>query len=388
MIFLGVNLLVFLINLLLFLYAKKIVSFFNDGEENATKTNVFKLFNILFFIFHLLDLIFSNYADDFINVGYSLITIYVGFLAFEVFAYFNRKKFGNKKTSGNGKVTYEDNYNSRINNVIVFTILFIVIIIAILKIWHMESSLQQTGFIGIILAFLALTSSHWLPNIISGLTLMNSNHITKGDIIRFDNTLYSVFDIGFFYTHLLDIKHNARVLIENALLSKKQITNLSKKASLEGFRDSIVYNIGYPPAGSEKAYDNYINSFESIFKEIFEEIEGNESFKLNFKSGYDLFMIEAADYALRYEFSFYYTPIKVSTTANIRKFFSTRNRLNALVQKKAHIKGISLSTPLLIRHSDEELPIQCTETEHSTLSPADLSGPSRETQREDTPTAR
>jgi len=351
MIYLSINFAIFLINLLLFLYAKRIVSYFNYGEENAAKTNLFKLFNILFFIFHVLDLIFSNYADDFINIGYSLITVYIGFVVFELFAFFNRKKFGVKKSNNNGKVIYEDNYNSRINNIIIFVFLFIVIIIAILKIWHMESSLQQTGFIGIILAFLALTSSHWLPNIISGLTLMNSNHIAKGDIISYDGMLYSVFDIGFFYTHLLDIKHNARVLIENASLSKKQITNLSKKASLEGFRDSIIYNIPYPSADTEKEYDSYINSFESIFKEIYEEIEGNESFKLNFKSGYDLFMVETADYALRYEFSFYYMPIKVSTTANIRKLLSTKYKLNALVQKKSHFKGISLSTPMLIEQT-------------------------------------
>jgi small-conductance mechanosensitive channel len=212
----------------------------------------------------------------------------------------------------------------------------------------MESSLQQTGFIGIILAFLALTSSHWLPNIVSGLTLMNSNHIVKGDIVKFEDSVYSVFDIGFFYTHLLDIKHNSRVLIENSVLSKKEITNISKKAGLQGYRDSIVYNIAYPPMTTEKAYDDYISSFESIFEEIFEEIDGNENYALNYKSKYDLLLIETADYALRYEFFFYYKDLKVSTTANIRKTFSTKFKLNALVQKKSHLRGISLSTPMLI----------------------------------------
>jgi len=347
MVFLTMNLLVFLVNLTLFLNAAKLVAFFNNGEKNEAKTNLFKLFNILFFLTHAADIFFAAYADDFINVGYSLIVIYGGFIVFEVLSYLNRKKFGTKKTVNEQEV-YEENYNSRINNIIIFSILFIVTIIAILKIWHMESSLQQTGFIGIILAFLAFTSNHWLPNIIAGLTLMNSKHIAKGDVVKFDEQIYSVFDIGFFYTHLLDIKHNARVMVDNTTLSKKEIANLSKRASLQGYRNSLIYNISYPPMEGEEAYEDYINSFESIFSEIYEEIKDNDNYMINYKSKYELFLIETADYALRYEFSFYYQDFKVSSTANIRKLFSTKHKLNALVQKKAHLKGISLSTPMLI----------------------------------------
>jgi hypothetical protein len=348
MTFLAINLSIFFTNLILFLYAKKITDFFNNGEEDQSKANTFKLFNILFFLAQMLDLFFQAYSDDFIKFGYSLVVVYIAMLIFETFSYLNRIKFGNKKALNNDKIVHEDNYNTRINNIIIFVLIFILSIIIILNIWHMESSLQQTGFIGIILAFLAFTSNHWLPNIISGLTLMNSNHIAKGDIVKFEDEVYSVFDIGFFYTHLLDITHNSRVLIENAILSKKEITNISKRAGLQGYRDSIVYNIGYPPMTTEKAYDNYINSFESIFEELFEEIDGNENYALNYKSKYDLLLTETADYALRYTFYFYYKDLKVSTTANIRKTFSTKFKLNALIQKKAHLQGISLSTPMLI----------------------------------------
>jgi hypothetical protein len=362
--FLTINLTLFIINLLLFLYASKISAFFNNGEEDHAKANTFKLFNILFFIAHILDLFFQTYSDDFINFGYSIVAVYVAMIIFEIFSYLNRIKFGYKKALNNDKVVYEDNYNTRINNIIIFVLIFILSIITILKIWHMESSLQQTGFIGIILAFLAFTSNHWLPNIISGLTLMNSNHIAKGDIIKFEDNVYSVFDIGFFYTHLLDITHNSRVLIENAILSKKEITNISKKAGLQGYRDSIVYNIAYPPMTTEKAYDDYINTFESIFEEIFEEIEGNENYALNYKSKYDLLLTETADYALRYTFYFYYKDLKVSTTANIRKTFSTKFKLNALVQRKAHLKGISLSTPIIkIENAIEESADENTKSE-------------------------
>jgi len=354
MIFLSIHISIFLINLILFLNAKRITAFFNNGEGNQRKTNILKLFNIMVFITLILNMFFKAYVDDFLNFGSSLVTIYIAFLIFEGLSYLNRVKFGNRRILNDGKVIYEDNYNSRINSIIISILLFFLSIITILKIWHMESSLQQTGFIGIILAFLALTSSHWLPNIISGLTLMNSNHISKGDIIKFHNDIYSVFDVGFFYTNLLDIKHNSRVLIENTILSQKEITNLSKRAGLEGYRDSIIYNIAYPPMESEKAYDAYIHNFESIFKEVFQEIEGNESFAINHKSNYDLLLIETANNALKYQFFFYYKELKVSSTVNVRKLFSTKCKLNALIQKKAHLRGISLSTPLLIEEVGRE----------------------------------
>ena len=86
----------------------------------------------------------------------------------------------------------------------------------------------------------------------------------------------------------------------------------------------------------------------TLVKEINKEIEGNDRYDIHYKSGYELFLIETADYSLRYEFSFYYKELNVSSTANIRKMFSTRFKINAIVQKKAHLRGIGLGTPMLI----------------------------------------
>jgi small-conductance mechanosensitive channel len=218
----------------------------------------------------------------------------------------------------------------------------------------MESSLQQTGFIGMILAFLAFTSAHWLPGIISGLTLMNTNHIAKGEIIKFDHKIFSVFDIGFFYTTLLNEMENSRVIIDNKSLSQKEITNLSKKASLDGLRIALIYNISYPSEKikTEKEYDSFINNFKSIFPEIMDEAEKNKDLKVNVKSGYELFLIEAGDYALSFKFTFYLEDLKnISSTKNVRKYFATKHRLNEIIQKKAHLRGISLATPILIEGS-------------------------------------
>ena len=347
--FIAINIAIFIFNVLLFLNAGKVVTFLNHGEENKRKTIVFKVFNILFLLTHGLDLIFQEHASSIISVGYSLISVYIGILVFEIISYFNRIKFGTKIKSGE-TTKYDENYNVKINNIFIFVVVASIVILNLLKIWDMESALEQKGFIGIVLAALLFTSAHWLPNIFKGLTLMNSNRVSKGDVIRMQSRYYIIFDMGLQYTRLLDVESNKRVLLENAKFSENRISNISKKASTVGYRESIEYNIGYPSLEivTEEEYDKHINRFKSIFKEIYEEIEGNKEFKIDIDAGYELFMVEAGDFALKYKFSFYYSDFsKLSTTGAIRKILSSKHRLNELVQKKAHLKGISLATPSL-----------------------------------------
>jgi len=347
--FIAINIIIFMLNVLLFLNAKKVVTFLNHGEENKKKTLIFKIFNVLFLITHALDIFFKEYDSSIISVGYSLVTIYIGILAFEIISYFNRIKFGNKKDN-NGNISYETNYNVNINNIFIFVVIFSLVILNLLKIWSMESALEQKGFIGILLAALLFTSAHWLPNIFKGLTLMNSNRVSKGDVLRMNGRYYIVFDMGLQYTRLLDVESNKRVLLENAKFSGNQISNLSKKASTVGYRDSIYYNVSYPSLDikDEKLYDKEINKFKSIFKEIYDEIKDNKDIKVDIDAGYELFMVETGDFALKYKFSFYYSDLsKLSSTKAIRKVLSAKYRVNELVQKKAHLRGISLATPNL-----------------------------------------
>jgi len=344
------NIIIFLLNILLYFKAKKVVTFLNHGEEDSVKTSIFKTFNIILLITHLLDLIFQEYALNIINIGYTVVTIYIGAVFYEVISYFNRKKFGSKKQL-NDKIKYEETYQTKINNIFIFIIIFSLVLVNILKLWGMESALEQKGFIGIILAGLLFTSAHWLPNIFKGLTLMNSNRISKGDVIILNHRIYIVFDMGLQYTRLLNVENNKRVLLENSKFSENQISNLSKKASMEGYRVSIYYNVSYPSEKlkTEEEYDKEINKFKTIFKDVFEEIEDNKEYKIMTNKGYDLYLVEAGDYALKWKFSFYYEDFpKGASTGAIRKILSSKYRLNELIQKKAHLKGISLATPDLV----------------------------------------
>jgi len=362
--FILINLTIFVVNILLFINAKKTVTFLNHGEENKKKTMIFKTFNIILFVTHMLDLTFQEYATNIINVGYAIVYIYVGVIAYEVMSYYSRKKAGTKRETkkeeiikdkdGNEETvttkifTYDENYNTRINNIFIFVFVSALVVLNLLKLWGMESALEQKGIIGVILAALLFTSAHWLPNILKGLTLMNSNRVSKNDVIRMNHRFYIVFDMSLQYTRLLDVESNKRVLLENKQFSESKISNLSKKASMDGYRDYIEYNVGYPSLDikDEVAYDKHINKWKSIFEEIFETIEEDKNLKV--KNKYELFMVETGDYAIKWRFSFYYEDFgKLNSTGAIRRVLSSKFRLNEMIQKKAHLRGISLATPTL-----------------------------------------
>ncbi len=349
-----INLSLFTLNLILFLNAQKVVTYLNHGEENLTKTKMFKGFNILFLITHLMDLIFSDYAQTIIHVGYSLITFYLAFIAYEGASWFNRVKFGSKKKEpkdkpdNNEPSVYDDNYNTKINNIFIFLSIFAITLVTILNQWNMESALEQKGVLGIILAALVFTSNLWFPNIFKGLSLMNSNRVGKDDVVRINKKIFIVYDMSLQYTTLHDVMSNKRVILENSIFSSNQIANLSKRASSEGYRDYIDFKIAYPSQDitTELEYDKHINKWKKIFEETYAKLDDNKSLKI--RPMYDLKLIEPGDFALTWRFSFYYEEFgKMNSTGAIRRVLASKYELLEIIQKKAHIKGISLSTPVL-----------------------------------------
>lgn len=440
------NLFIFILNILLFLNAKKVVTYLNHGEENKRKTMIFKIFNVLLLLTHGADILFKEYASDIISIGYTVILLYISFIFYEVMSYYNRIKVGTKKESVGSiivKMTkeeiekekfeqlrskakelitrtekeienvedindiliyidsfknslvdknsniieinksidiltekrkdlgleeikfeiiedkttktikqktskYETNFNTRINNIFILVFVASITIIIFLKLWNMESALEKKGLIGVALAALLFTSAHWLPNILKGLTLMNSNRMSRYDVVRMNHRFYIIYEIGLQYTQLRDIKSNKSVLLENSIFSENKIANLSRRVSLDGYRDSIQFNLGYPSMDitSEKEYDKNIEQWKSIFTEIYDMLPELKDIKVTNK--YELFMIDPGDNAIKWEFSFYYEDFgKLNTTGAIRRVLSSRYRLIELIQKKAHLRGISLSTPTL-----------------------------------------
>ncbi|MDF1881386.1 mechanosensitive ion channel family protein, partial [Sulfurimonas sp. MAG313] len=304
---LGVHTLVIVINLLLFAFAKPLVSIFTSKPDDGLQLSVFRVLNFFFFFFHLIDLgliiLNQDYQNFFSNLALMLVSIYFSVFLFSFLSFLSRKKFGLEKKLDE-KTLYIETYNSRLVDIIILVFISVISLYIIIDIWDFDSLLQTTGIFGIAAAFLALTNQIWAPDMFYGLVILNSKMLEDGDVIQFgDNSdEYIINKVTFIYTILLDVRNNHRTLIKNSKLVDHRVDNLSKKASTDGLRMKLSYKIGYPKKEE-------IQDFKKRINEMFEEVNSialaDDEIKINENIPFEWYLHETGDYALEYNLFFY-----------------------------------------------------------------------------------
>ncbi|MCF6340428.1 MAG: mechanosensitive ion channel family protein [Sulfurimonas sp.] len=338
-------------NLVLLLLSKYIVSLFKTKSENEFQLTLFRVLNLLFLFFHILDFILvmfqKNYEYIFSHIALTLVTIYVSVLFFNAFSYFSRRKFGIKKTYDDN-VTYIDTYSSRLVDIISVVLVSIISLYIILDIWNFDSLLKTSGIFGIIIAFLALTNQIWAPDMFYGMVILNSKMLEDGDVVQFsdDGDEYIISRVTFIYTILLDVRNNHRTLIKNSKLLESKVDNLSKKASTDGLRIKLSYKIGYP---KKCDFDKFKKDVNSMFDDVNQISIEREEIKINDKVPFEWYLNETGDYALCYDLYFYLESLpSTKVTRTVRSFLlKTPNLINEEVYNASLKYDIDLSTPLL-----------------------------------------
>lgn len=353
---LGLHATVFTINLLLLLFASPIVRLFRTGGDSDFQLSLFRGLNILFLLFHLLDLALivwhKDYQNFFARLAWSLVTIYAGVFIFGFFSFLSRKKFGVQKRFEDN-VKYIDTYNSRLMDIIVLVAISIFSLYLLVDIWDFDSLLQTTGIFGIVAAFLALTNQIWAPDMFYGMVILNSKMLEDGDVIQFssDGDEYIINKVTFIYTILLDVRNNHRTLIKNSKLVDAKIDNLSKKASLDGLRMRLSYKIGYPPAQEITAFKKRI---DAMFSEVYQRCITHEEIKVNEKLEFEWYLSATGDYALEYTLYYHLQTLpNTKVTRTVRAFLlKTPNLINKEVYEASLRHDIDLSTPILHKETE------------------------------------
>ena len=178
--------LIFFLNIALFILAKPLLNLIAPSQDNTTKIKIFRALNVLVLLLHVLDIILTgtskNYHHYFINIGYSLMIIYAGMLAYSFLGSLSQRRFG-REHMVDQKTIYSETYSTRLVNLILLILIVITVIYTLIIIWGANSLLETTGIFGILIAFLAFTSNIWAPDIISGLIILNSQSIEDGDVV-------------------------------------------------------------------------------------------------------------------------------------------------------------------------------------------------------------
>lgn len=364
----SLHVLIFIINIALLVFSKRIVKLLNPTGNNANHVNLFRFLNIVFLILHIIDILVGNssltYNKLFLNLALSILTVYVSFLLFNLLSFLNRKKFGATKRI-DGRNVQIDNYNSRLIDIFIAIIIIFIGFYSLINIWRLDSMLETTGLYGILIGFFALTNQIWAPDVFYGMVILYSKLIEDGDVIQMhgQENEYIISKVNFIYTVLLDVRNNHRALIKNSKLIDHKIDNLSKKASADGLRYTLKYKIGYPPilksddrAQREKEYALFLSRIDSMFQAVYEEMKKRDgAIKINGQLPFQWHMTAAGDFALEYTLYYHIETLpNTKVTRTIRKYIvASRNFLNEEVYKQSIFYGIDLSTPVLISTSGD-----------------------------------
>ncbi|MGH1486658.1 MAG: mechanosensitive ion channel domain-containing protein [Cellvibrionaceae bacterium] len=352
---------IFVCNLLLLFFSKPIIDRIDPGQDHKIALRFFITINILFLIFHVFDILLMtiniNYQNLFIKLAYSALCFYLSVLIFKIGNAFVRRRFGKSKTFDDETI-YLDSYSSRVVELLFLAVIFIFTTYALIKIWGLDSLLETTGIFGIAIGFMALTSSVWAPDILSGLIILNTNILEDGDVVVIDgyDDEYIIHKVSFIYTILYDIRNNHRTFIRNKRFIESKIDNLSRLASTDGIRKSISYKIGYPTLSSEskeertdnlKHFSRQVDKLFSTANEM--AIESNE-LPIKKSKPFEWFLTNTGDYALEYTLFIYLEAVPTTKITSLARkhLLSSVYTVNSLVLEASAISGVELQTPDLL----------------------------------------
>ena len=353
---------IFVLNIVLFIFARPILSLAAPNQNNKTKVKIFRALNIFVFLLHILDLVLRKtggqaYESYFINLGLSLMVIYAGIFVYSFLGTLSKKRFGRSRTL-DGQDIYIETYNSRLVSIVLLAVITITTIYALIKVWGADGLLETTGVFGIFIAFLAFTSSIWAPDIISGLIILNSDILEDGDVVTISGNAneYIIARVTLIYVVLYDVRNNHRTLIRNSQFMQNRIDNISRIASSDGVRQALIYNIGYPEFSDdiklrEAELKEFKATIDSLFQRSFTLCKDNEDIKINENKPFEWALTNAGDYALEYTLWIYLERIpNTKVTAKIRQhLMGTIYKANEAVYTSSILSGVDLSTPDLIQ---------------------------------------
>lgn len=356
-----------LLAILFFIFTKKILSLGRDDAPPAIQVLLVKLCLLAYFIFESVDIVFLHALPEYDRPLYrgalSILTIFIGISLCNIFNRWSKKRFGSEKTI-DGQVEIVATYYSRLTGLLFSIVMTIKVVYVLVKIWEMNSLLETTGFVGIIAAFLVFTNSIWLPDIYYGLVILNSDMFGDGDAIRFgdDGPIYVINRVSLVYTSLLNIENNNKAVLRNSKIIENKVENLTRRASIEGLRQSTSFKVSYPNITVPDAMadedeldlksevDRYYKKIETMFANAYDYIKENCNGSIANNIGFDWGITNAGDYALEIVMHYYLAPLpSTKLTKKLRKIlFETRQQLVSAVYTQSILTGIELSTPTLI----------------------------------------
>ncbi len=306
-----------------------------DDRQNAKQLQIARAGGLLIIVVLLLNhfIFIDGQSAESHGIAKRLIgvnmVVFSAFWASQILQFFIRRQYGKIREVA-GEKTISDTHNSRLLSLLVVSLVFVFALIGIVQVLGFDDLLKAGGIIGVIGVMLALTQASWAPDIISGLILLNSDFIDEGDVIEIEDgkIIALVFRTKLFHTELFNLVNNNRILLKNAKLREMTIQNLSKFASVRGYRENLSFKIGY----EHKSAD-----VRQLFEAAFERVLKVSEISIDSNHPLEVMVIDTGDYAIKWGVYYY--------TKDLKKLIKTRQQFTEIILDESIQRNISLSTP-------------------------------------------
>ena len=325
-------------NLLLLLFSRPLLKLlFPEGDDQQNfsgRLNVFRFANVIAVGFVITNALMNpgGEAAWVTRTLGVLLAIYVGWLCFYTISRLIRRRWGNERKRGEDTV-FVETYNSRLLTLIAAVVVSVIVLVAVIRILGYSTLLEAGGVLGVIGVMLALTQASWVPDLVSGLVILNSRLIAEGDIIQLGDDpgqIGMVFRTKVFFTEILHLANNHRILIQNTKLRGMTVHNLSRFASAKGLREGLNINV---------SYDISEQQVVDLFNSVIEHAKENTDLPIENQYEVEIRATHGGDYSVQWT-CFYY----IKETRQVLKI---RQLMLGLVLQVAQEKGIQLQTPSL-----------------------------------------
>ena len=306
-----------------------------DDKQNTKQLQIARAGGLLIIVVLLLNhfIFIEDQSGDASGITKRLVgvnmVVFSAFWASQILQFLIRRQYGKIREVAGEKII-SDTHNSRLLSLLVVSLVFIFALIGIVQVLGFDDLLKAGGIIGVIGVMLALTQASWAPDIISGLILLNSDFIDEGDVIEIDDgtIIALVFRTKLFHTELFNLVNNNRILLKNAKLREMTIQNLSKFASVRGYRENLSFKIGYDHTPAE-VREMLETAFERMLKVSENSIDSNHPMEVQ--------VLDTGDYAIKWGVYYY--------TKDLKKLLKTRQQFTEIILDESIQRNISLSTP-------------------------------------------
>jgi small-conductance mechanosensitive channel len=335
----SVGYLLLTVNILLLLFAKRIIWLFSHEPSKITSFSrsvmTFRLLNLLIIVVYGYYRFFQTQDEQAfgIKIIAVLAIIYLAYLSTHLMQAMFLRQYGKKRLL-EGKERQAPTHQTRLLTVFSSIFIAIIALIGIIHFLGFTSLLEAGGVIGFMGVFLALTSSIWAPDIFHGIIILNSDMLSEGDVIELEDAnsrqvLGVVYRTKMFHTVILNQVNNHRVMIRNSRLRDVTIHNLSKFASARGLREKISFKIGYNCS---------IVNVEKMFHLAYEQAKIDADIPFEAQYEMELMIDDTGDHAVKWSFYYY--------TKQVDSIISTRQKMLKCIYQASIENNISLATPL------------------------------------------